>query len=108
MSYRSLLPQTCTVRTFTAGASDAEGNPTTTSTTATYPCRLQRRDTSEETAGIPTLRAGWLLFLPAEAVIDGRATVSVDGVIYEVDGPPEQVWAASAVHHIEAQLRSVA
>lgn len=107
MSYRSLLAQSCTVRTFTAGAVDAEGNPTSTAATATYPCRLQRRDTAEETEGIPTHRAGWLLFLPADAVIDGNATVTVDSTTYEVDGPPEQVWDASQVHHIEARLRSV-
>lgn len=107
MSYSSLLPQTCSVSLFTAGVVDAEGNPTATSTSVTYPCRLQRRDAGEETAGLPSERSSWLLFLPDDATVDGGATVIVDGVTYEVDGPPERVYGARSVHHVEARLRLV-
>lgn len=51
----------------------------------------------------------WRLFAPASVALDAGAKVEVDGVEYEVDGPP---WRATnprqqTVSHIEATLRRV-
>lgn len=51
----------------------------------------------------------WRLFAPPSVALDAGAKVEVDGVTYEVDGPP---WRATnprqrTVTHIEATLRRV-
>lgn len=109
---RHLLRQTVTLRTPSgAGAPDEFGDPTagTISTTVVLGYLFQRTR-GEDTAGrtIQTEELG--LILPPEAVVSGNSTAEVDGIVYELDGPP---WPAfnprtAEVEHIEATVRRTA
>lgn len=109
MSILRLLTQTCTVYTHTAGSRDEYGEVADTFTAGTsYPCRLEFRTGTENLNDRDTQLAGYLLFLPPEAVLDGHDRVVVDGVTYEVDGPPLKQSTPRGVHHIEARLKTSA
>lgn len=104
MSLDNLLTQTAVItrRTLDGGA-DRYGNPTTGEATTIIACHLQQSQRSESGA---VQAARWNLWLPASTVVGAADGVTVDGVAYELDGPP---WLAvhprtGEVSHIEATL----
>lgn len=108
MSLRSLLTQTVTVQTHTAGADDVFGNQADTfPSSRTYRARLEQTAEDEQVVDRDTLRTDWLLILPPEAQISGRDRVVADGVTFEVVGPPAVQRTPRGPHHIEARLTVV-
>jgi hypothetical protein len=68
---------------------------------------LQQNTRAEpHTDGRDPLVQTWLLMTNEEDV-RGRDRVTFDGVVYEVDGPPEKVYTPAGFHHTEATLRLV-
>ena len=78
-----------------------------------YPCLLQQRDPSlsdratELRTGPATFVSSYLLFLAADAIIDGRDQWRQDGVVYEIIGDPALVRTPDGPHHIEVALRRI-
>lgn len=114
MDVRRLLTDTCTITRVTAdGPPDGHGNPTETTTTATAKCWLYR-DTFTRTGGERQVQGDqqieeFTLILEASAFVDGNDRVTVNGVTFEVVGPP---WRAEnprtrVIDHVEAVLRRV-
>lgn len=111
MDVRRLLSQTVTVTRVATDSTtvDDMGDPTTTTTTATFRGYVWQTSRSDETANTDVQTEDWRLVLERSAVgqIDGGDRVTVDGVEYEVDGPP---WPAlnprtNRVEFIEADVR---
>lgn len=102
-----LLVHTVTLTHPTVGA-DAYNNETLTYTGGTsVTAWLQQSTRAEPLAdGRDPLVQTWLLMTNEEDV-RGRDRVTFDGVTYEVDGPPEKVYAPPGFHHTEATLRAV-
>lgn len=93
-----------------ATGADEYNNPTYPTSTATVRCWLHQTQRSERTAEADTQIETWRLYLPPGTSVDGPDKVAVDGVTYELDGPP---WPAfnprlHRVTHIECTLRKVA
>jgi hypothetical protein len=104
-----LMTQTATLHHVTETGVDVYNDPTTTETTSTVGCLLQQRTRIEQTAGGQISTETLVLFLPAGTTVDALAYVTVDGLDYQLDGPP---WPAfnprsQAVSHIEAQVKRV-
>lgn len=69
---------------------------------------LQQSTRAEPLAdGRDPLVQTWLL-MTNEEDIRGRDRVTFDGVVYEVEGPPEKTYTPAGFHHTEATLRVVA
>lgn len=109
MNATHLLTSTCTVDVVTyTGPDDGFGDPTIVTTTRTLACWLSQRQRSEVTGNADTQQETWDLYLePAAADIDGLGRVTVDGIVYELDGPP---WPAlnprtRQITHVEATVR---
>lgn len=86
---------------------DEYNNPGEATTTTTALCELQqtRRDETHDDSAVQG--ETWNLYLVPTATIDGGDRATVDGVTYEVLGPP---WRArhprtGVVTHIEATVR---
>lgn len=95
--------RTALVQRLTAAA-DRYGNPTlgNPATVATVPCSLARTGQREVTADRDTQIADWTCRLPAGTDITGRDHLLVDGVRYEVVGPP-----VTFPTHVHADVRHV-
>lgn len=110
MNVARLLTSTATVTGVAdTGADDLFGDPTESTTTATFACWLHQEQRSEETANTDTQRERWTLYLDASAagLVDGGDRVTVDDVVYEMDGPS---WPAlnprtQVVTHVECTVR---
>lgn len=104
------MTQTATIsHTSATGAVDAYGNPTdviTTSTAACFVSYLPGSEVEGDTIQVQTP----VLFLPPDIDIDGGDAVTVDGVTYQIDGPPAQHYnpRLRRVTHIQANLRQAA
>lgn len=100
-----LFADTVVVHHHTTGSVDSEGNQSGSfATTTTYMGRLEQRSGAERVLAGDTQQAEWMLILPAGAVIDGRDRVEVDGVTFEVVGPPVRHKTPRGEHHVEASL----
>jgi hypothetical protein len=106
MTLRRLLSQTATVLTHSNGTADDYGNSTPGYSAGTdYPCRLELRTSDENRSDRDTQLTGLWLVLEPDAVIDGHDRVRVDGITYEVNGPPMMQATNRAQSHIEVNLR---
>lgn len=112
MNPARLMTNTATIIHVTADPTDPDeyGNPGEDTTTTTASCELQQTRRDEETVDADVQQETWTLFLEPAATIDGGDRVTVDGVTYEVIGPP---WPArhprrGTVTHIEATVRRAA
>jgi len=70
-------------------------------------CWLHQTQASEDTRGGRFGEERWSVYLPADTALDIDDRVSVDGVVYEVAGPP---WSAvnprtGIVEFVQASLR---
>lgn len=106
-----LLTQTVTVRPWAEGAEDRYGDAADGwGEGVDYPARLEQVDGSEVTEGREALVSDWRLFLPADAVIDGRSRVVDDHEpprTFEVVGSPSVERTPRRVSHVVARLRYV-
>jgi hypothetical protein len=110
---RHLLRQSVAITTPTQdGAVDEFGDPTDSTSSATFLGYLYQRVRGEDTSGrvIQSEELGLVLVPEARDAINGNSRVTVDGVTYELDGPP---WPAfnprtGEVEHVEATLRRTA
>ena len=108
MSLAALLSQTSTVKKYTY-SEDSLGNqvrvllPTSTD----YPCRLEQTDSQEITLGQQTEISNWRIFWPPEAIVDSEDEVVVEGVTFDVLGPPAIEHTPRGPHHQVARLRFV-
>lgn len=105
MSIASLLPQTVTVTTVTAGADDVFGNPARSTAATTVPGRLDQISTTEQVDGRDVTVTRTVLYLNPDVTITDQDRVTVDGRTYEVDGQPSVVYDAVRPHHLEVPLR---
>ena len=104
---RHLLTQAVVVQTRVEGAENDFGNPTVTWTDTEYLGRLEQSTGREHNDSRAAQVGEWLLFLLADAVIDGNSRVVADGLTFEVIGPPAVQRTTRGEHHIEARLRHV-
>lgn len=98
---------------------DEYGNPGEATTVTTAPCELQQVTRSEDTVASAQQSEDWALFVDPmgedeggyliEVELEGSDRVEVDGITYEVVGPPWQARnpRTQVVTHIEARLRRV-
>jgi hypothetical protein len=92
-----------------SGAPDDYGDPTEQTSTTTALCEFQQQQRSEDTVDADRQSESWTLFVEPDATIDGGDRIEIDGVTYQVDGPP---WHARNPRtqietHIEARVRRV-
>lgn len=111
MSLTALLAQTATATLVSTSTTlDDMGDPATATTTATYRCLLQQSSRREDTANRDVQIGDWNLYLePAAAVLEGGDRVEIDGVSYELDGPPWPTFhpRTRSVQHVEASVKRV-
>ena len=106
MTVRTLLTRPCTLIVRTPGPADGYGDPTWTETRTEARCHAEQRTASEP--GDPHYQADeWRVVLDATAVLDGLDAIVIDGLQFEVVGPP---WMAkdsrtNADHHFELRAR---
>ncbi len=87
-----LLNMDATITTVTEGAGDDYGDPTEETTSRNVKCWIDRSGLVRE-AGEQVGLDDWQqetvnLYLPAGTALTGRDRVTVEGVTYEVFGPP--------------------
>lgn len=96
-------------------ATDRYGNdvddwttPTTIETSGWLQDLISRRPRPghgvESLDGRDTLTSPHQLFLPADVAISGYSRVVIDGITFEVDGPPATARTPEGPHHLEVQL----
>jgi hypothetical protein len=74
------------------GAADAFGDPTEVVTTVTFKAWLSQTQRSDDTVNANTQIGKFAIYLDSSAAaVQGFDRVTVDGVVYELDGPP---WPA--------------
>lgn len=61
----------------------------------------------EDTPGRDARITGTVLVLPADTDVLATDRVSIDGQVYDVDGPPNRPWTPDGEHHVLVQLRLV-
>lgn len=89
---------------------DRYGNETkdwTTATTVTSKGWVARQNQSENLQGREAEVSDWLLYLPADVMVDGGDRVQWGTYLFEVSGPPNTAWSPRGPHHIEAPLQVV-
>ena len=117
MNPAALMSRTCTItRRVNGDDVDDYGNPVPAESTITALCELQEASADEDTVDADRQVGDWNLFVAPTASsagqtvvtsFDGSDTVTVDGVTYEVVGPP---WPArnpltQTLTHIQARVR---
>lgn len=111
MSLSQLINRPCTLtRRSPSGARNQYGKRLPTQTTVETLCELQQQSRDEPGEAGEFGDTTWLLVLPAGTAIDTSDSVTVDGDVYELVGPP---WEARnprtrQVSHIEATVRRTA
>lgn len=106
-----LMTQEATITNVSqSAAKDEYGDPTATTVTATkVDCWLHQVARTEHGDNNNVQDQRWALYVPPGTILNGSDRVTVEGVTYEVEGPP---WPAHnprlrRVTHIEATLRRV-
>ena len=108
MAVTDLMTRAVTiVREYESGEADDYGNMVPARTLVQTVGELQQRGRDEPGDQGEMSRTDWLLFLPAETVIDTADRVIVDGAGFEVVGDPWHVRnpRLAALSHVEATLR---
>jgi hypothetical protein len=103
-----MLKTPCTIRHYSGSTVDDYGNPVNTeASTVTTTCWLDPARSFENTSGQETYTQDWTLYLPAGTLIDASDKVEVDGVAYEILGPPRRFTKppTTVEHHVEVDVR---
>lgn len=74
-------------------------------TTVTVKGWIARTSANEERGEREAEVSGWVLYLLPETTISGADRVGWNGLVFEVDGPPNHAWTPRGEHHIEVPLR---
>lgn len=94
MDIRRLLNVPCTIHTVTESTADAYGDPTLATSNTSALCWVDRRGNlgdGGEQAGEVNWQTDTLdLYLDAGTAIAGDDRVTVNGLLYEVIGPPHE------------------
>jgi hypothetical protein len=92
-----------------SGSADEYGNPLTdTDSTTDLLGYFQQTSAHEITVGQETYTSDAILILAAGTVIDGSDQALIDGLIYELVGPPARPWRPSTgEHHVSCRLQQV-
>lgn len=99
-----LHPYTLAVTTVTAGAPDADGTPTETTTVTEWgPCNVQQVQTTEERGGREVVTTRLRASGPLARWITAGDRITWDGTVYQVDGNPAH-FVGGALDHTEAVL----
>lgn len=109
MSIHRLLKQDVTVQRYAAGSEDAWGNTAASySTTVDYKGFVEQVVAEEISVGRETRVSDWRLILPPGATLDALDRVVVNGVTFEVVGPPHTVFNPRTGKNaqVEARLRA--
>lgn len=107
----SLLTRTCTIEHVRAtGTPDDYGTPTPEVTTSDTHCEFQQRQRTEDQNLAEIGQETWLLVLPPDTDVTTYDRVVVEGLRYEMVGPPWYVRhpRQEAMSHIEATVRRAA
>lgn len=105
---RRLLFQQASVQRNQANGVDKYGNAThTSSVLGPFACRLEETGSTEKLDDRDAVMTSATLFLMPEADLQADDTVTVDGVIYRVEGDPVRRSGLRALHHIEARVMAV-
>lgn len=109
MTFRSLLISSATITRETAGDVDDYGNPVIewTEVAAGVPCRVFQQNGDELTEDRDTVQRRATVYLEAGADVSPLDRIDVDGVTWEVDGPPLPAVGSVALHHFEVPVRQV-
>lgn len=92
MNVDRLLVRTATItRVAMSGTADVFGDPTESTTATTASCYIEQKQAADTTAGQSVGSEEWLCVFPAGTAIDQNDRVVVDGVTYQVYGPPWSV-----------------
>lgn len=107
--FTDLLDRTAMItRAAQLGTKDRGGNPTwEDSAPVEVRCRIEQSDAEEITVGRTTEISTHVGFFPVGTALDASDRIAVDGVTYQLVGPPASVHAYAGEHHIEATLRVV-
>lgn len=104
-----LLTEQVTVLARNEGAIDAYNRPAESwAASVTVNGRLELVTPSEGTDEQDVQVGRYRLFVPHDTAISGRDRVKVDGVTYQLLGPPIVHRTPRGAHHIEAVCRAVA
>lgn len=104
-----LLTEQVTLLTRSEGAEDTYGRASETWTEGSTVNGRLELDTPSEDTDVQDVQVGrYRLFLPPSTSLDGRDRVKVDGVTYELLGPPVVHRTPRGPHHLEAVCRAVA
>jgi hypothetical protein len=106
---RLLTRKVIVIRRTATSTPDEMGNPTVAETSRMFRGDIQQANRDENTANTDVQGARWNVFLEAAAAdfAEGSAAVSVDGIEYELVGPP---WPAynprlRRITHVQAEAR---
>lgn len=102
-------PQTAT-RLRSTRSIQADGSILHTASSAKqFSCWLEQRtaDRTEIVAGAAAESSGWVLTCGPDVDLEAQDQVTVDGVEYEVAGPPWKAHTPRGPHHLEARLRRI-
>lgn len=109
MNVEHLLTSTARITTVTdTGPPDQFGDPTQATVTRTFRCWLSQSQRAEQTVGTDLQLDTWWLYLEAAAAaVTGYDRATVDGIVFELDGPP---WPAlnprtRQVTHVECTVK---
>lgn len=109
-------PATITPRVVAADPDDyndeilEDGEPIELDGSSGHGVFLSQRDRSESGDAENVTTETWALYLPHDIDVDATATITVDDVTYEFDGPPWRAYnpRLRRVTHLEATVRRVA
>jgi hypothetical protein len=113
MRTTGMMSQIATITTVANSDTETDryGNPDEVTSTDEWRCLVsQHRSPAEALVDQDVLQADWLLCLEAAAPVTGYDRVTVDGIEYEVVGPPWLVQnpRTRSTDHVEALLRRAA
>lgn len=106
MNATGLFNQDVTIVSRALSTRDKYGDQEFSETSTTVRGYVEQRQRSEQGADDAVERTEWLLMVPADTSIDADARVEVDGVQFEVVGPPWPVRnpRTRVTSHLEATL----
>jgi len=108
VSLATLLTRTATITSRTqSGPPDEDNVPTWVETTTTAACYLEPISSAEATLDQNTEIGDHLAVFAPEVSLDGSDSITVEGHVYEVIGPPRRFNTPRGPHHQEIHVREV-
>jgi head-tail adaptor len=105
------LMTTTAVRQRATATTDAYGNAVldwTSPAEVVYPCRVYRPSSSENLDRGDRVTVNLRAVLPASADVTTADRLAVDGTTYQIAGLVNRVHSFARIHHLEADLVTIA